>query len=67
MSQRELRFVDLESRVVLQDLVVLDVVGPEAYRQIINPTTTTTTTTTTITITIAITLTITNTTTKNKE
>ena len=38
MSQRELRFVGSESRVVLQDRVALDVVGPEAYRQIIDTT-----------------------------
>ena len=50
MSQRELRFVDLVIRVVLQDRVVLDVVGTDAYRQIIDPTINNDTTPTTSTV-----------------
>ena len=38
MSQRELRFVGSESRVVLQDRVVLDVVGAVAYPRTIDTT-----------------------------
>jgi hypothetical protein len=42
---RKLRFVGSESRVVLQDRFVLDVVGSEAYRTITNDNNNTTTTT----------------------